>query len=439
MNSIALDTISVDENTVRYEFTHPSGLRRFFSGEDLLVEYDVSMEDVPDGILAVVWLSNVCPIAWATGTDVRVPRLDTTFARAIPRVGRAFEEMYPDLVNESTITVAEAETTAHRPGESNRSAMLFSGGVDSVATYYRHRDEAPLLISVHGHDVSLADTDGWAKRREIIEGFATARALDTRYVSANIGSFQEPFLLYAHFGSGLYSDWIDAVHLGLGLTGLCAPLTYTEDIGRLYVADSIHRLHVESAVDEVANHPSVIREIAWDGTRVENDGYPLTRQEKIDLIAEELGDDPLELHVCLESATTNCSRCEKCLRTALPLVLAGLDPNDYGFDIDADSFAYAREQFESGSWRIDAGRIPSWVDIQNAARRRKDTVEFDSPEAEAFFEWIATVDVDEFEESQRQVGRRLLRTAARNTPYPVYQRAKNADRVVSLATKLLNR
>jgi hypothetical protein len=439
VNAIALRQFHTTDDTVRYEFDYPKRVNRFFSGEDFVVEYDVSIEEVPEGILTIPWLANVCPIAWATGTDVAVPTLDSHFAESIPRVGAAFEDVYPDLVNPSTIRVREEDETRVGPSEFEDTAMLFSGGVDSVATYDRHCEAAPTLISIHGHDVSLNDEEGWAEKRSLIERFAAPRGLETHYVRANVVSFQEPFMLYAHFGSELHSDWINAVHLGLGLSGLCAPLAFVEGFGRVYISDSSSRLHHAASVEEVANHPAVVIELAWSGTTVRNDGYPLTRQEKVDLIAAEVGEEPLTLHVCLESATGNCSRCEKCLRTASALLLSGLDPNGYGFDLEADILEYARQQFEAGAWTLDERRLVHWKDLQRAARERRPDREFDDPAVAAFVDWLADTDVERFRERNPQLRRQLLCATARHAPYPVYTKAKNVEPVVSAARWFLNR
>lgn len=443
MSAIELTRLTAEDATISYEFDYPKDLRRFFSGENFVVEYDVSVDHVPEGLLVVPWLANVCPIAWATGTDVVVPTLDGRFREALPDVGEAFRELYPEFITGNVIRVRDATDDADATsgdadatsGDGN-AAMLFSGGVDSVATYYRRRDETPALIGVHGLDVRLHRPDAWAEKRRRTEAFAAARGLETFYVEANLVPIQNLLVLYAQYEEHLHTNWLDAVHVGIGLPGLCAPLAYAEGFDRLYMADSITERHVEEGTEAVGNHPNVVSSIAWTGTSVENDGVSMTRQEKVDLIAETVReeDEDLELHVCLESDVGNCNRCEKCIRTALALVLAGLDPDRYGFEVDGEAIRNARTMLESGEWELGDGLVPHWKDVQHYARRRDRT--FERPETAAFFEWLVSADLDELGTRETDWTSSLLYATIRRTPYPVYELARRFDSLHALASRI---
>ena len=394
MGKIQLTGFEADDSSVRCEFDYPRELSGFFYEAEFVTEYDADIGDVPESILVIPWLSNVFPLALATGVDIRLPRLDRRYARALTDAGRALEEMYPRMIEGSTIRCEQLidNGTEDRPtqrdgdADGRSTALLFSGGIDALDTYYRHREEEPALISIHGFDVDLDDAPAWKDKRRRIEAFADARGLDSFSIEMNMMSFMEDFMLKAHFRRFLQSDWYDAVQQGLGMTGLCAPLAFARGFDTIYMADGASRTYDI----KVGNHPKIVDSIAWDGTSVQSDGYEFTRQEKIERIAGFLRENEISPHTCLKSGAGNCGECEKCLRTAFGLVLAGLDPNRYDYRLDDASFEHAREQLETGEWRLGPAKASMWRDLQDHADRNPS----DRPSAKEFFDWLADVDVD---------------------------------------------
>lgn len=388
MGTIRLTRINADSSTIRCEFDYPDELNGFFLETEFVAEYDADISDVPESVLPIPWLANICPLAWATGVDVELPRLDERYWESLIDVRQALEEMYPQFIQASEIRCQELVSNEGTRRDSENAALLFSGGVDAFATYYRHRDEDPTLITVHGFDVDMRETDAWEEKMERVEAFAEPRGLNSFSVKTNMMSFLESFMLNAHFRRFLQSDWYDAVQQGIGITGLCAPLAFSQQIDRLYMADGAS----EKYDIKVGNHPNIVNNVAWSHTSVQSDGYELTRQEKIETLADFIRENDIVLHTCLESGPGNCGVCEKCLRTAFGLVLAGLDPNRYGYPFDESRFEYAREQLENGEWKLGPAKATMWRDLQDHARRDA----YDRPEAEEFFDWLADVDIDRF-------------------------------------------
>src|SRR5208337_3123909 len=63
----------------------------------------------------------------------------------------------------------------------------------------------------------------------------------------------------------------------------------------------------------------------------------------------------------------NCSKCEKCSRTIIGLELAGINPNDHGFSIEADTFANIKENLMNGKWIFSYDEQYMWNDIKGHA------------------------------------------------------------------------
>ena len=415
MTEIKITDVSVDERRVEYGYDYSRDLRRFFA-DDFVVEYDVDVSDVPESLLVVPLLANLCPLAWATGADVYVPRVDETFLYALKRVQRAFEELHPELIEGGEVYARSIEDNDHLK-RGDDSAMLFSAGVDSVATYLRHRDEDPTLVSIHGFDILLDEEDQWSERTERLRRFGEERGLENRFVRMNMLTFVDVALVNAEF-KRFYDDyWVTSVQHGLGLLGGCAPLAAAEGIGTLYIAAT----HSEGFSEPWGSHPKIDDEVEWATTTVEHDGYELTRQQKLfeiaDYVRAEASD--LELLTCMEEGVTgNCGRCEKCSRTEVGLLLAGLDPADHGYDFDDSSFAHIRVRLANGDWSIGADERFMWEDIQNHVDLDR---EYPYENAEPFFAWLRDLDVGAIErESTQPTHQRMLYAVARNTPYPVY-------------------
>jgi hypothetical protein len=100
------------------------------------------------------------------------------------------------------------------------------------------------------------------------------------------------------------------------------------------------------------------------------------------------------------------------------LVLAGLDPTRFGYEMDERTWAEIREAFERRAFVMDDHTKFHWADIQDHVTSDR---EFPVDGATGFFEWLPQVDLDEVASSATTpTSDRLVRAVARNLPYPVY-------------------
>ncbi|WP_209452152.1 hypothetical protein [Halosimplex halophilum] len=436
---VTVDSVTADGRRVESTVSYDDELRPFFDDSPFYVEYGVDVSDLPESILTIPVLAHVCPVAWAVGADVRVPSVDRRFLDALERVGNTLCDMYPFM--EGGRVIAERapewdETAVGRdraspssvPESTGEAGMLFTGGVDSLATYVRHREQEPTLITVQGWVVGADETERWRRLRERTERFAERFGVDAAFVRSNMLEFLDTALLDAHYKPYHDGAWYSAVGCGLGMLGLCAPLAVARGMGRIYIAASFWEgMEAPSMFDDWdgpampwGSHPDIDDGIAWADTEAVHDGFELDRQGRIDAIAAYVREhDPtLPVYSCSASnEAENCGRCEKCLRTAMGLALAGLDPADHGYDLDRRSFARAVRKFEAGEWLDDHHSPYYWQQFQE---RLPADADLPMDGSDAFVRWLLDADIESMAGSPTRD--RLVRTAARHTPYPVYAR-----------------
>ena len=375
MTALVLESVETDGPVVEYNYRCHGRVRRFFSSEPFTVEYGVDISAVPESILTIPWLANACPVAWATGADVVVPELDREFGAALDRIQSAMREMHSAFMTGGEVHgEAVVDPVADRFDANDRfddSALLFSGGVDSLTSYVRHREKAPYLVSVHGADIDRDNLEAWRHNRTLVEDFAGSRGIEPLFVGADMHGFLDGQLLLAHYRQYLDDNWFTDVQHGLGLLGLCAPLSYVRGIGTVYIAAT----HTEEFNQPWGSHPKIDDEVAWSGATAVHDGYKLSRQEKIGVLADYIEREAPNLRIrsCHESATGgNCNDCEKCARTVVGLLLAGLDPTAHGYEVKPDTFRCIREEIEAGTWRLGHDERFMWEDLQSHAERVHD-------------------------------------------------------------------
>ncbi|NGM71250.1 hypothetical protein G6M89_19960 [Natronolimnobius sp. AArcel1] len=421
MSSIVIERPTVEGTTLECDVRPSADLARFFTGKPFTTSYDRSIEDVPESVLVIPVLANVCPVAWANGADVYVDDVDATFARALEDVKASLLEMY-DFLEGGTLYAKE--TTESEPPEratdASDSALLFTGGVDSTSSYVRHREESPTLVSIRGWTISPGDSGetDWQHLQNRVSGFADERDLETAFIETNTLEALDHAMLLAHYKRFVDGAWYSSVGHGLGLLGLCAPMAYARGIEDLYVAAT----HWDGIDLEWGSRPDIDDYVRWSGTRCHHDAYELTRQERLDAIADYVETDApdLQLQTCNVRMDGNCGECEKCYRTAVGLRLSGLEPSDHGYDFSDTEYAAIRTALEEGQWVLGQDERYMWEDIRDRVRE----TEPDSPEEESFFEWLDGADLEALvDNSEPPLSHRLFRAGARNAPTPVYNAA----------------
>lgn len=326
-----------------YDFQIDGEHSKLFSGTPLFVNYDVDVRSVPYSISIIPFLVNVLPIAWFAGFDVKVKQVDAAFLASLNGLRAEWTKHYPFIASKKSQLIYDEVITNDLVGE--KSAMLFSGGVDAFATFFRKYNEKPDLITIQGADIELTDTKQWEDVKRFNESEPILKENSKHYIQTNFRDF------YTHKVDYLLPNlgWWGHVQHGMALMGITAPLTFVEKYHTLYIA-STRSSHME--FNAWGSMPEIDNQMRWANLVGVHDAFELKRQDKVDQIvyAVQKLQAKTTIRVCYSELKDelNCSKCEKCIRTIFGIMLSGDNPNNYGFDVDEKIYDSIRQKLSKG-------------------------------------------------------------------------------------------
>ncbi len=185
----------------------------------------------------------------------------------------------------------------------NDGAMsFFSGGVDSMFTFLKRREELTHVVYIQGFDFRVDD----ASFRTALErnaSFVRASGKTVIPVGTNSNAFG-----YHHNLSILLTQ-------GSALASIALLLAFP----RAYVSSA----YSYSQLVPLGSHPLTDPLWSTEGVEIIHEGAETRRVDKVVKIAT----NPTalaNLMVCAHEVVHNCGQCEKCLRTMIPLQLLGV-------------------------------------------------------------------------------------------------------------------
>ncbi len=185
----------------------------------------------------------------------------------------------------------------------NDGAMaFFSGGVDSMFTFLKRRDELSHVVYIRGFDFRVDDASFHAAV-ERTTSFVRSSGKTVIPVGTNSNAFG-----YHHNLSILLTQ-------GSALASIALLLGFP----RAYVSSA----YSYSQLIPLGSHPLTDPLWSTEGIEIVHEGAEVRRVDNIIRIAE----DPSALAnvlVCAHDVVRNCGECEKCLRTMVPLQLLGV-------------------------------------------------------------------------------------------------------------------
>ena len=320
--------INTSENKIVYFQETDRSLKPYFN-ENLFVQYDIDLNNIPESILNISYVANVYPICWFLGATLKVKTLDKNFFLSIEKVKHEFAKYYPEiLTKKSQLLVENFEAITYN---SNQSAMLFSGGVDALYTYSRLDSDEIQLITIHGADIEIDNTSQWEKIQEVNRKLPLTLKNTKHFLRSNVRdfyAFKVEKLIYNNT-----QDWWTLLQHGLSLTSLLAPIAYKNEIGKVYIGSTL-----DTSKETMPWGSSYIDNfIAWGNTNVIHHGQEANRFHKMRLLCDYFEEKriPTPFRVCYHHLNTklNCSQCTKCYRAIVSLIVLGKDPREFGFEI----------------------------------------------------------------------------------------------------------
>ena len=392
---IKIADLQVSTNKLVAKLDFSENISKFFLTDRFVVEYDKNIEDVDESILVIPPISTVIPIAWATGADVYVETLDKSYLDSLNKVEQVFRGWFPQFSFSGKIHV---QNLIANKFNNEGYALLFSGGVDSLTSYVKHKDQQPTLISIWGADIPTYEYKFWDKVRSRLLNFADEEGVDIQFIKANIQEIPNNSLLTSKYR---VESWWGSVSHGLILLGLCAPLT-TENIGTIYIAAT----HTYDFKKPWGSHPWIDNKVSWADTKIVHDGYELSRQGKLKF----LKNNPRclsYLRVCWsQHQEYNCGYCEKCLRTIVGLILENVDPKYCNFIIKNNILSLVQIYLSKGILNLGSDEIFMLQDIQkHIPETILDSGVSRKYKSEKFFRWFKDFDFSSHEYNESRLSR----------------------------------
>jgi hypothetical protein len=338
-STIRVEEMNVEGSKVTYRISCDGEVRRFLAKDSFYLKTDHPLDTVPPGITVIPLLGCLVPLSWITDSRIIVGAVDEVFFASILRVREAMRLAYPILRFLGSVEATPTKTVSNWDPE--KYGLLYSGGVDSLASLVRNRAKKPQPLMVRG------TPDLRIEERKFFDRSFDRLAPAVRDLGGEIHVIETDALNTLDY-SALQSSvrnaeeirgwWQNFAH-GLFLTGMTAPVTYLAHIGQLLIASSFHSENPKPW----GSMPGSDEQIRWGGLLVIHDSFDLQRFEKVRTIIapfiRESGREGFPIRVCtgdsevrLASGELNCGRCGKCMRTMLMLLENGIDPAACGFD-----------------------------------------------------------------------------------------------------------
>jgi len=386
-NYIAIEEMKVLKNQMlQFRLSYSKSIEKYFLSNIFWVKYDENIEDVDESVLTIPVIANTILPAWATGSDVYAKELDKTFLESLGKVKSVLEKWYPKLSFSTKINV---ERIVSNYFNKKGYGLLFSGGVDSASSYIRHKDKNPKLIMICTPDFRLND-NVWIRIKKQYQDFAKKEGTEIAFIESNMNELTNINLLQAKFG-GFLTDlsWWGGIQHGIVLLGLCPPIT-VKNIRTLFIASTF----TKEFKYPWGSHPLIDNKISWADVKVVHDGYHLDRQEKIRIIKNHWlrNHKQYPLRVCWENvAQFNCSKCEKCWRTMIGLIMEDIDPKILGFHVEDNFFQSVKSSLAEKQLHLTDSDVYFWQTLQKHIN--DNTTMHNLYNSRAFFEWFKTFEI----------------------------------------------
>ena len=348
MEYIVLKEIKVSDNRCEYIFKCPEAMSHYIadSSQTLFVEVPTqyNLKEVPEALLAVPFVGSVMCVSMLLGYGIKVPELDKTFYECIPDIKNAFKKMFPYAVfcfecNAEKLIDCSYETHSIP-------SVFFSGGLDATSALIEHVEEKPLMINIYGGDLLLTDTDSHIALEKYFKKLSGQIGNDYVFVKSNCRRFFDERKIEIDCLNKILKPeenhgwWASIAHI-LSMSSVIAPIEYLTKTGNNYVGSS----YSINSTGFDANNVDMVNSIRFASCKFSSVDDLLERDDKVTKVVKYCTANKLnvEIKVCwFAKSSENCSHCEKCYRTILEILSNHVDPNDYGFKIDARGYKEMR-------------------------------------------------------------------------------------------------
>lgn len=241
-------------------------------------------------------------------------------------------------------------------------SLFFTGGLDATSGLVELLSSYPckdlILINIWG-DVSTSDQLAYDSLVAYLEYLKQTLGVGYEFICSNCRELYNERAISKLTALKIHpwhnhGWWASIAHI-LSMSSLIAPLAYLRGINYHYISSS----YEASSKTFDANNEMMVNAIKFCNCELKSLDKDLDRTKKAKKIVEycEQNNVRFKLKVCWhQHGGENCSRCEKCYRTILDIIINKDNPNLYGFSVTKDTFADMRffllnNYVDVGHWR----------------------------------------------------------------------------------------
>jgi hypothetical protein len=309
--------------------------------DDFFVEYEqnIDLTKLDQSIVVMPFLMNVISIVWVSGKTYTIDSMDEELYSSLKKIREVFRRFYPktpfdgELVPKKLVKNSYKDSALYEKNK-DKVGFTFSGGLDSICSSLRNNNIRQVLFTLWGHnDLPLSNKQKWLNFKKEIVNFALRFGnRENVFIASNYHEFLNTSIL-RNLSSEIY-NWRICTVEDLGWAGLVAPMLVHRGIGLFNVASTI----TWNCRFPKASHQIVSGNIKFADISINQDSFDLARDEKCAYITDFCKKNKIPklfIGVCpetrYEKLLGNCSRCFKCRRTMAGFLLAGENPQKFGF------------------------------------------------------------------------------------------------------------
>ena len=326
---------------VQYKYTVPTKIKRFLNSTELFINYsdDVDLEKVPEAVLTVPFVANMLTIAMLTDCGVKVACIDKVFYESIPKIKEVYQTMFPHL--KLTFCVETEKMMDCSYVSDNNKSLFFTGGLDATSALASVYEKDMTLVNIWGGDVGLGDYKTHYDLECYLQELSRQLEIKYTFIKSNCREMYNEREISKLTALKLppkdnHGWWASIAHV-LAMVSLLAPYAYIKRIDTNMLASS----YTKGSKVFDANNQSLLDAIRFCSCKMKSIDSDLERTDKAENIIRfsKEKDIPIKLKVCwFRHAGENCSACEKCYRTILDILVCGGDPNQYGFNVNRNTY-----------------------------------------------------------------------------------------------------
>lgn len=362
-------------------------LRKRYVRKSLHVGYpeDINLNDLPPTIIDIPLITNLIPVIWFSGKEYTIDEMDEDLYYSLIKIKSFFKRFFYNTAWKGELRPARLVKNV-LPHKKNQAAALFTGGLDSTTTIFRHFNENLVLISFNTpHKNALA--------------FARMHHFDFYTIYMNYYDFLKLSVLDK--ASVDISKWFWDTTMGLSWIGAAAPFLYAKGIPLLYIPSGFtwqSFIFPDGQTLQQPASPLIDENVTPAGIIVHHDIFTMTRTEKMEFISTFCTERRLpkpHLVVCnyhsrLNNAFPHCNKCMKCLLTMLDIIAIGENLHDYGFTLAEQEFILQFKSYITALKMRRGGTYVACSDTQKYIKRNIGTLPHTYQQ---FYEWFMEIDL----------------------------------------------